>query len=87
MNLGINRDEINEAIYFGLASPSANTVLPQSPLFKEEYKNALVEILSDRELYKSLQGVGYERVQRFSWSNVAKQFDTYFKTREWLEIQ
>ncbi len=42
LSLGINREEINDAIYFGLASPSANTVLPQSPLFKEEYKNAWV---------------------------------------------
>jgi peptide/nickel transport system substrate-binding protein len=42
LSLGINREEINEAIYFGLASPSANTVLPQSPLYKEEYKNAWV---------------------------------------------
>jgi peptide/nickel transport system substrate-binding protein len=40
LSLGINRDEINEAIYFGLATPSANTVMPQSPLFKEEYKNS-----------------------------------------------
>jgi len=40
LSLGINRDEINEAIYFGLASPSANTVMPQSPLFKEEYRDA-----------------------------------------------
>ncbi len=42
LSLGINRDEINEAIYFGLATPSANTVLEQSPLFKEEYKNAWI---------------------------------------------
>ena len=40
LSVAIDRDEINEVIYFGLASPSANTVLPQSPLFKEEYKNA-----------------------------------------------
>lgn len=40
LSLGINREEINEAIYFGLASPSANTVMPQSPLFKDEYQSA-----------------------------------------------
>ena len=40
LSLGINREEINEAIYFGLATPSANTVLPKSPLYKEEYKNS-----------------------------------------------
>lgn len=40
LSLAINRDEINEVIYFGLATPSANTVMPQSPLFKPKYMNA-----------------------------------------------
>ncbi|MCG6857075.1 MAG: ABC transporter substrate-binding protein [Salaquimonas sp.] len=40
LSLGIDREEINEVIYFGLATPSANTVMPQSPLFKEAYKDA-----------------------------------------------
>lgn len=37
LSLGINRKEINEVIYFGLAYPSANTVMPQSALYKDEY--------------------------------------------------
>lgn len=37
LSLGINRKEINEVIYFGLAYPSANTVMPQSTLYKPEY--------------------------------------------------
>lgn len=37
LSLGINREEINEAIYFGLAYPSSNTVMPQSKLYKPEY--------------------------------------------------
>ncbi|MCB1448651.1 MAG: ABC transporter substrate-binding protein, partial [Nitratireductor sp.] len=40
LSLAIDRDEINEVIYFGLATPSANTVMPESPLFKEEYRDA-----------------------------------------------
>ncbi len=40
LSLAINREEINEVIYFGLATPSANTVMPQSPLFREEYRDA-----------------------------------------------
>lgn len=40
MSLGINREEINKAVFFGLAQPSANTVLPESPLFKPEYRDA-----------------------------------------------
>ncbi|MBB4955763.1 peptide/nickel transport system substrate-binding protein [Agrobacterium vitis] len=40
MSLAINRDEINKAVFFGLAQPSANTVLPESPLFRPEYRDA-----------------------------------------------
>lgn len=40
LSLAINRHEINEVIYFGMALESNNTVLPKSPLFKEEYQTA-----------------------------------------------
>lgn len=40
LSLAIDRREINQAIYYGLARESANTVLPQSPLYKPEYREA-----------------------------------------------
>ena len=40
LSLAIDRDEINQAIYYGLGMPGANTVLPQSPLYKPEYTTA-----------------------------------------------
>ena len=40
MSLAIDRREINEAIFYGLARPSANTMLPKSPLFRPEYAEA-----------------------------------------------
>ncbi len=40
LSLAINRREINQVIYYGLAHESANTVLPESPLYKEEYASA-----------------------------------------------
>ncbi len=40
LSLAINRREINQVIYFGLANESADTVLPESPLFKPEYASA-----------------------------------------------
>ena len=43
LSLGINRPEINEAIYFGLAQETSNSVLPSSPLYKEEYALAWAE--------------------------------------------
>ena len=42
LSLGINRHDINQCIFFGLASESANTVLPSSPLFKPEYAASYV---------------------------------------------
>jgi peptide/nickel transport system substrate-binding protein len=43
LSLAINRQAINQILYFGLGRPSANTVLPESPLFKAEYQTAWSE--------------------------------------------
>ena len=40
MSVAINRAELNKVIYFGLGRESADTVTPESPLFKEEYAAA-----------------------------------------------
>ncbi len=40
LSLAINRTEINKVIYYGLGRESADTVLPESPLFKPEYAAA-----------------------------------------------
>jgi peptide/nickel transport system substrate-binding protein len=40
LSLAINRHEINQVLYFGLALEGANSVLPKSPLYKKEYQNA-----------------------------------------------
>ena len=40
LSLAIDRNEINQVAFFGLAQPSADTVLPQSPLFREAYRRA-----------------------------------------------
>jgi peptide/nickel transport system substrate-binding protein len=40
LSLAIDRHEINQVIYFGLAIEGQNTVLPQSPLYRPEYRTA-----------------------------------------------
>ena len=40
LSLGIDRHEINQAIYFGLAIEGQNTLLPQSPLYESEWRSA-----------------------------------------------
>ncbi|MDA1099585.1 MAG: ABC transporter substrate-binding protein [Proteobacteria bacterium] len=38
LSLAVDRDAINESLFFGLALPGNNTLLPDSPLFREEYQ-------------------------------------------------
>jgi len=40
LSLAINRHEINQVIYYGLANEAQNTVLPASPLYRKEYASA-----------------------------------------------
>lgn len=40
MSVAINREEINKALFFGLGSEGADTVLPESPLYRDDYARA-----------------------------------------------
>ncbi len=40
LSLAIDRHEINQVIFFGLAKEATNTVLPKSPLYRKEYARA-----------------------------------------------
>ncbi len=40
LSLAIDRHEINQVIYYGLAIEGGNTVLPRSPLFEPQYRRA-----------------------------------------------
>ncbi len=39
LSLAIDRSLVNQVLYFGLAIESNNTVLPQSPLYRESYRD------------------------------------------------
>jgi peptide/nickel transport system substrate-binding protein len=43
LSVAIDRDEINSTIFYGVAVPSNNTVLPESPLFDDEYQTKWAE--------------------------------------------
>ncbi len=40
LSLAINRHEINQVIYYGLAKEAQNTVVPESPLYRKEFAQA-----------------------------------------------
>ncbi|MDX7950618.1 ABC transporter substrate-binding protein [Lichenihabitans sp. Uapishka_5] len=60
LSLGINRHDINNVLFFGLARESGNTVLPDSPLFKPEYAQAYTNYDPD-EANKLLDAAGLDR--------------------------
>ncbi len=65
LSLGIDRSLVNQVLYFGLAIESNNTVLPQSPLFREAYRDrwarydrkAAIPLLEEIGLKKGKDGV------------------------------
>ena len=48
LSLAIDRQEINQVIYYGLVTVSNNTILSGSPLFKPEYQNKWTEFDIDQ---------------------------------------
>lgn len=52
LSLGIDRQAINESLFFGLAIESNNTILADSPLFKPEYQttNAKLDVATANRL-------------------------------------
>ncbi len=43
LSMGIDRHEINQIMFYGLARESGDSMLPQSPLYKEKYQKAWAE--------------------------------------------
>jgi peptide/nickel transport system substrate-binding protein len=43
LSLAIDRHEINQVVYFGLAREGNNTILPKSPLFRKSYQRTWAE--------------------------------------------
>ena len=48
LSLAVNRHEINQVVYFGLAIEGNNTALPQSPLYRDAYRTAWATFDLDR---------------------------------------
>jgi peptide/nickel transport system substrate-binding protein len=48
LSLAVDRSQINQVIYYGLANEGNNTVLPLSPLYKEEYRKKWAEFDLER---------------------------------------
>jgi peptide/nickel transport system substrate-binding protein len=60
LSLATDRHEINQVIYFGLATEGQNTVLPESPLYRPEYRTAFAAYDLD-EANRLLDQLGLKR--------------------------
>jgi peptide/nickel transport system substrate-binding protein len=60
LSLAVNRHEINQVIYFGLATEGQNTVLPESPLYRPEYRSAWASF-DVNEANRQLDMIGLDR--------------------------
>ena len=60
ISMAIDREEINEAIFFGLAQETGNSVLEDSPLYKDEYAYAWTDFDPD-QANKLLDEAGYAK--------------------------
>ena len=58
LSLAIDRNEINQAMFFGLSQPSADTVLPSSPLYRQRICDGLRQFRSGRLPMRLLDEIG-----------------------------
>ena len=60
LSLAIDRSLINQSLYFGLAIESNNTVMPESPLFREAYRDRWARF-DRKEANRLLDEIGLKR--------------------------
>lgn len=60
LSLSIDRAQINQVLYFGLASESNNTVVPESPMFRKEYQTQWAK-LDRKAADKLLDEIGLKK--------------------------
>ncbi len=60
LSLAVNRHEINQVIYFGLALEGADSLLPESPLYQPQYRNRWASYDPD-EANRMLDALGLTR--------------------------
>ncbi len=65
LSMSIDRSQVNQVLYFGLASESNNTVVPESPLYRDKYqtqwakfdRKAADKLLDEIGLKKGADGI------------------------------
>lgn len=71
----------------GVLIPMENAMDCTTPNYHALFINELEELINNDVYYNRIQYKGFERVKRFSWSNVALQWHSWFQKKEWTVIQ
>ena len=88
MSLAINRDEINEVVFFGMATPRQAAMNPENAFYKDEWATRFAEY--DPERAKQLldeMGLEYDQDGKFRLRPDGKTFELRFNApAEWQSV-
>jgi glycosyltransferase involved in cell wall biosynthesis len=59
----------------------------RTPEYHEKWVKECVNIIKNKEYAEHYRNLGYERVKKFTWEHVAKQWHSLFSEGIWKEIQ
>ncbi|MDB4330333.1 glycosyltransferase [bacterium] len=62
-----------------------NTV--HTPEYQDKWVEECNRLLNDIHYQNEWRQKGYERAERFTWESVSRQWDQFFRTGDWSEIQ
>ena len=71
----------------GILLPMSDPKDAYTSEYQDRYVEECVKLMKDESYRKEWQLKGFERVKRFTWENVAKQWHLYFQQGIWNEIQ
>ena len=88
MSLAINRDEINEVVFFGMATPRQAAMNPENAFYKDEWATRFAEY--DPERAKQLldeMGLEYDQDGKFRLRPDGKALELRFNApAEWQSV-
>ena len=77
-------DTVKEA---GVLIPIENRMDCTTPNYHARFINELEELINNDVYFQRFQQKGYERVKRFTWENVALQWQDWFENKNWKTLQ
>jgi GT2 family glycosyltransferase len=71
----------------GCLIPIVNRMDCTTPDYHARFINEIESLIHNDNYFNRFQNLGYERVKRFTWENVALQWQDWFENKNWKTIQ